>query len=126
LCPLIAPGRRDGLGKHLDKLLENVRKRHDNIPLVSLSSFPGNRESKIKMTSDILVGLVALALVPLIALRIRRGLRDGRLPIYRTYVQRDEQPGRFRFMLALHCLSLLLIAVAAADLLLGLGIRDRL
>jgi hypothetical protein len=76
--------------------------------------------------SDLFVGLVALALVPLIALRIRRGLRDGRIAIYRTYVQRDEQPGRFRFMLVLHGLSLLLVAVAAADLLLGLGIRDRL
>ncbi len=78
------------------------------------------------MSSDILVGLVALALVPLIALRIRRGLSDGRIAIYRTYVQRDEQPGRFRFMLVLHSLSLVLIAIVAADLLLGLGIRESL
>ncbi len=78
------------------------------------------------MSSDILVGLVALALVPLIALRIRRGLSDGRIAIYRTYVRRDEQPGRFRFMLALHSLSLVLIAIVAADLLLGLGIRESL
>ena len=78
------------------------------------------------MTSDFLVGLIALALVVLIVLRIRRGLRSGRLPIYRTYVERDDQPGRFRLMLVVHILSLLLVAIVAADLLLGLGIRESL
>ena len=33
---------------------------------------------------------VALALLPLIGWRIVRGLRDGRLPLYRTYVTREE------------------------------------
>ena len=75
---------------------------------------------------DLLVGLIALALVPIVAWRIRRGLRDGRLPVYRTYVNRDEQPGRFRFMLLLHGLSLLLVAAVAAELLLDLGLRERL
>jgi hypothetical protein len=77
-------------------------------------------------SGDLLVGIVALALVPLIALRIRRGLTDGRIAIYRTYVRRDEQPGRFQFMVVLHSLSLVLIAIIAADLLFGLGIRERL
>jgi hypothetical protein len=76
--------------------------------------------------SDLLVGLIAIALVPLIALRIRRGLRDGRIAVYRTYVRRDEQPGRFRFMVGLHALSLLVVAIIAAYLLLGLGIRESL
>ena len=76
--------------------------------------------------NDLLVGIVALALVPLVALRIRRGLRDGRIAVYRTYVQRYEQPGRFRFMVGLHVLSLLVIAIVAADLLFGLGIREGL
>ena len=71
---------------------------------------------------DLLVGLVALALVPLIALRLWRGLRDGRLPIYRTYATRDAGPGRFGLLFALHALSLVLIAAIAADLLLGLGL----
>ena len=75
---------------------------------------------------DILVGLIALAVVLLIALRIRRGLRDGRLPLYRTYVERGEQPGRFRVMLILHVLSLVVVAIVAADLLLGLGLRERM
>ena len=78
------------------------------------------------LTQDFLVGLIGLVLVVLIALRIRRGLRDGRMPVYRTSIQRDEQPGRFRFMLALHVLSLLLVAIIAADLLLGLDLRSRM
>lgn len=78
------------------------------------------------LTSDFLVGLIGLVLVVLIALRIRRGLRDGRMPVYRTYIERGEQPGRFRFMLVLHVLSLLLVAIIAADLLLGLDLRARL
>jgi hypothetical protein len=53
-------------------------------------------------------------------------LRDGRLPIYRTYVERNEQPGRFRVMLLLHGLSLVAVAIVAADLLLGLGLRERM
>ena len=74
----------------------------------------------------LLVGLVALALAPLIALRIRRGLRDGRLPLYRTAIDREAGGSRFYLLLALHALSLLLVLIVAADLLLGLGLRDRL
>jgi hypothetical protein len=77
-------------------------------------------------TEEILVGLVALALLPLIALRIRRGLRDGRLPLYRMSIDREAGGSRFYLLLALHALSLLLVLVVAADLLLGLGLRDRL
>jgi hypothetical protein len=75
------------------------------------------------VTQDLLVGLIGLALLLLIVLRIGRGLRDGRLPVYRTYIQRDDQPGRFRFMLVLHLLTLVVIALIAADLLLGLNLR---
>lgn len=75
--------------------------------------------------ADPLVGLIALALVPLIALRIWRGLRDGRAPLYRTYVTREESAAKFGVLLVLHGLSLALVAFIAADLLLNLGIRDR-
>lgn len=75
---------------------------------------------------DVLVGLVALALLPLIAMRIRRGLRDGRLPVYRTYLDRADAPGKFNLLLVLHGLSFLLIALVAADLLFGLGLREAL
>ena len=77
-------------------------------------------------TEDLLVGLVGLVLVPLIVLRIWRGLRDGRLPIYRTYVTREQGQGKFAVLLAMHALSLILIAGIAADLLFNLGIREML
>jgi len=75
---------------------------------------------------QLFVGLVALALLPLIGWRIVRGLRDGRLPIYRTYLSRDASRSKFGILLALHLLSLLLVALVAADLLAGLGLRDML
>lgn len=75
------------------------------------------------LTENLLVGLIALALLPLIALRIWRGLRDGRLPLYRTYLAREESGAKFTFLLVLHALSFLVVAVVAADLLLGLGLR---
>ena len=69
------------------------------------------------------VGLVALALLPLIALRIARALRDGKLPIYRSSLHRADSVAKFNALLALHALSFILIAIVAADLLLGLGLR---
>ena len=75
---------------------------------------------------ETLVGLIALALLPLIALRIWRGLRDGRLPVYRTYLRREQSGAKFALLLVLHSAAFLLIALAAADLLLGLGLRERL
>ena len=75
---------------------------------------------------NLLVGIVALALVPLIAWRILRGVRTGRLPLYRSYVERGEAGSRFTLLLIMHGLSLLLVAVVAADLLFGLGLKERL
>jgi hypothetical protein len=74
---------------------------------------------------DLIMGGIALLLVPMIGWRIVRGLRDGRLPLYRTYVDR-EAGSRFHVLLALHVVSLLLVGTIAADLLLGLGLRERL
>ena len=78
------------------------------------------------MSEDILVGLFALALVPLIALRIARGLRDGRVPVYKTYLRREDDRSEFVVLIALHSLSLLIVAAIAADLLLNLGLKDLL
>jgi hypothetical protein len=75
---------------------------------------------------NVLVGVLALALLPLIGWRIVRGLRDGRLPLYRTYVTREESGARFGALLILHALSFLLIAAISADLLLNLGLRNAL
>jgi hypothetical protein len=75
---------------------------------------------------DLLVGLVALALLPLIGLRLYRGLRDGRLPVYRATISREESAGKFWLLFVLHAASLVVVALVAADLLLGLGLRDGL
>ena len=77
-------------------------------------------------SEEFLVGLVALLLVPLIARRILRGLRQGEMPLYRARLGRGAGPARFNLVLALHVLSLMLVALVAADLLLGLGLRQEL
>ena len=76
--------------------------------------------------ADLLVGLVGVALLPLIGLRLWRGLRDGRLPLYRTYLTRSDGRGKFAVVAALHALALILVAGIAADLLFNLGIREKL
>ncbi|HEX2763741.1 MAG TPA: hypothetical protein VHM92_07865 [Allosphingosinicella sp.] len=80
----------------------------------------------MERSTDIAVGLVAFGLVPLIAYRVIRGLRQGRLPVYRTYLGREESGTRFGALLALHALSGLAMALLGADLIFGLGLRDAL
>jgi hypothetical protein len=75
---------------------------------------------------NLFVGLVALALLPFIGWRIWRGLGDGQLPVYRTRLHREDSKTKFVVLLALHALAFLLIALVAADLLFGLGLRERL
>lgn len=75
---------------------------------------------------NLIVGLVCLALLPAIAIRIVRGVRTGRLPIYRTSLERHESKSRFTVLLALHALSFVLVATIGADLLLDLGLREKL
>jgi len=85
------------------------------------------RESSTKVPAEnLLMGLVAMALLPLIGWRIVRGLRDGRLPLYRTHISREESGARFGVLLVLHALSFLLIAAISADLLFNLGLRNAL
>jgi len=75
---------------------------------------------------NLLVGLFALALLPVIGWRIWRGVKQGQLPLYKTRIDRSAGAAKFNFLLALHALIFLRIAVAAADLLLGLGLKERL
>jgi hypothetical protein len=75
-------------------------------------------------SEDLLVGMIAIALLPMIAWRVRRGLKEGRLPLYRTYVERGEAGGKFGLLLALHALSLVLVALIAADLIFQLGLKE--
>ena len=75
---------------------------------------------------DLFVGLVGLALLPMIAWRVRRGLMEGRLPIYRTYLSRGDAGSKFALLLGLHVLSFIVVAVIAADLLFQLGLKEAL
>ena len=73
---------------------------------------------------NLLVGLVALALVPLIGVRVLSAVRTGRVPLYRTYLERSDDESKFFALVAAHVVSLALVAFIAADLLLGLGFRE--
>lgn len=75
--------------------------------------------------SDFMVGLLAATLVLLIGIRIFRGLSAGRMPIYRTYLDRAEDPAKFSLLVALHVASMFIVGVIAADLLLGLDLKGR-
>ena len=76
---------------------------------------------------NLVVGLLALALLPVIGWRIWRGVKRGQLPLYKTRIDRAEAGvAKFNFLLGFHVLLFLLVAVVAADLLLGLGLRERL
>jgi hypothetical protein len=77
-------------------------------------------------SDELLVGIVALALLPLIGWRVWRGLKNGQLPVYRTRLHREDSGPKFAVLLTLHALAFLLVALVAADLLLGLGLRERL
>ncbi|MGE0178562.1 MAG: hypothetical protein AB7O91_01915 [Sphingomonas sp.] len=69
---------------------------------------------------DLLVGLIALLLVPWIVWTMARGLRDGRLPIARSHIDRAERRGAFNLLLGLYGLVLLLVAGISIDLLFGI------
>lgn len=77
-------------------------------------------------SENLVVGLVALGLLPVLGWRIWHGLKDGRLPVYRTRLAREDGVAKFSVLLGLHALAFVLIALVAADLLLGLGLRERL
>ena len=71
-------------------------------------------------SEDFLVGLVALGLVPWILWTLSRGLRNGRLPIGRAYLDRTERRGAFYTLLFFYVAAALLMGAIAAELLLNL------
>ncbi|HTU13477.1 MAG TPA: hypothetical protein VMG08_21485 [Allosphingosinicella sp.] len=75
---------------------------------------------------NIVVGLVALALAAVVGWRIWRGVKYGQLPLYRTRIDRSVGAAKFNALLGLHVLVMLLLGVVAVDLLLGLGLKERL
>jgi hypothetical protein len=74
----------------------------------------------ISRSEDVLVGIIAaVVVVPWTTWTIWRGLRNGRLPIGRGYVQRDERAGPFWVLLALYVAAALTAAFISLDLLFG-------
>jgi hypothetical protein len=78
------------------------------------------------MNEASLVGGLALLLAAIMVWRGIRAVRTGIVPLYRRRVGTDELgPSRFWFAVAMQFFLALLLMVAAANLLLGLGIRPR-
>ena len=75
-------------------------------------------------SEDALVGLIALAVVPWLVWRLRRGLVEGKLPIGRSHLLRDERPGAFRALFAVYVAAAALMGFIAADLLVGIDFRQ--
>jgi hypothetical protein len=75
---------------------------------------------------DLIVGIIALGLLPWIAWTLTRGLRAGRLPIGRGHIVRDERRGAFIALLCLYVVAALLIAAIVLDLLfhIDIGLRS--
>lgn len=71
-------------------------------------------------SDELLIGFVALGLLPWIAWTVRRGFVSARLPIGKGYVEQAERPRAFRILLILYIVAALVIAFIAVDLLFGL------
>ena len=65
-------------------------------------------------------------LLPLIAWRIRRGLKEGRLAALPHLCRPRRGREQVRPLLGLHALSFVLVAAIAADLLFQLGLKEAL
>jgi hypothetical protein len=71
-------------------------------------------------SDDLLVGIIGLGLIPWIAWTLRRGLRDGRLPIGRAYVSRDERRGAYNVLLGFYLIAMLVVGFIGLDLIFDL------
>ena len=71
-------------------------------------------------SDEAFVGVVALAVVVWVGLRLRRGLRDEWLPVGRGRLSRQERPGAFRALFVVYFALALLMAFIGLDLLIGL------
>ena len=73
-------------------------------------------------SEDALVGLIALAVVPWLVWRLRRGFVEGKLPVGRAYLFREERPGAFRALFAAYVAATAAMAFIGVDLLVGLDL----
>ncbi|MEO7177732.1 MAG: hypothetical protein ABIW83_02715 [Allosphingosinicella sp.] len=77
-------------------------------------------------SADGLMGLVSIGAALWTLWTFRRGLRDYRLPVGRSYIERAERPGPYRLLCVLYPALALLLAAIGADLLFNLGLRESL
>jgi hypothetical protein len=70
-------------------------------------------------SENVLVGLIAGALVPWIGWKLLRAMRDGRLPIGRGHVSRAERVGAFYLLFAFYTASAVAALFICLDLLFG-------
>ena len=75
---------------------------------------------------ELLSGALCAVLALVILRRIAVALRTGEIPLYRMRLSRSEVGvARFRSLLLLNGAIFVLLFVISADLLLGLGLRQR-
>jgi len=77
-------------------------------------------------SEEILVGGLCLVLALVNAWRLWTALAKGEMPLYRTRLRKAEvSRGKFAALAVFNFALLGLLLVIAADLLLGLGLRER-
>ena len=76
--------------------------------------------------AELIIGVGCAVLALLLVLRIGRALRTGEVPLYRSRLTRVEAgDARFFVLLGINVLAFVAMFVIAADLVLGLGLRER-
>lgn len=71
------------------------------------------------------VGIVALLGAAALAWRVAQAVRTGAVPLYRTRVSRAEAGvAKFNLLVGINVVVMAGLMLIAADLLLGLGLRD--
>ena len=75
---------------------------------------------------EVLVGGLCLVLALIMARRLWGALQAGEMPLYRTRLRKaDVSGGKYKALVALNAVLVVVIAVVALDLLLGLDLRGR-
>ena len=76
--------------------------------------------------ADLIVGIGCAVLALLLIKRLAEALRTGEVPLYRVRLKRSEAgEARFFALLAINVVAFIAMFVIAADLIFGLGLRDR-
>ena len=76
--------------------------------------------------TELIIGIGCAVLAVLLVLRIGRALRTGEVPLYRARLRRAEAgDARFFVLLGVNVAAFVAMFVIAADLIFGLGFRER-